>query len=709
MAKNIVEIGPEGAPLYAFSETEKDLRSLSFVNNVDISGSQLAIDTMTQSVFYPYDEGSSEIVGGMNFYGVLSSDGYFMGTNKAFFDIRSIPYATPIRYYRDGRLYARMYVKSIDRVGVANYRINAISGVGLWAAQKHAGGFYNGRKFADVLADITGGPNAGVPYVVDGEVGNLTVHGYLPYQSKRDNLHMLLFSLGVMVGRYNGGGGNDGVLHFRFPSNKSATQIQDTNVYTGGTVDYSAPVTGVDITEHSYFALDTDETVTIYDNTDGSETANGTVIVFRDAPLHDVQGTENLIIHRRHANYAIISGTGKLTGKKYTHSTRVLSKKAENRAQQTEKIASVTDNTMVTVANSENVAKRVLSYYSSKKTVTLSFANKGERCGDMVTGIDPYGDAISGFIVALNGNVSNVIKTSGKVVTGYTPTGQGNNYSQTVTLTGSGTWEVPAWVRAKDVPVIQAVLISGGHGGYSGEDGKAGKGGGSAAFGAPDNQPGEGGAGGGPGEGGRIFVVTINVSQQSTIPYSCGVGGESDNAGGDTTFSYHSSASGSVSATGVSNIFTGAVFARPGTKSGIKGGRGDPDGETVTYNGQTWTTGPKGADDSMGRGHATGGYGGGPAYGRNGYSGRDGEVEHDYSGVYDAYGGKGGDGATPLPADNATGIGEGGPGGHGGGGPGAGGEASSNGQSYASYGGPGSPGKGGLGGRGGPGGIIIYM
>ena len=644
--RNIVEVGPEGAPYFVFYAADNSLRSLSFVNGVDISGTNLAIDTMTITVYHPYGPDTVGIIGGVDFDDVLSSDGYVFALDMQYKDIiKDVPYGTPIRYYRKGQLYAKMYKKSIEQVGFGLYKINAISAVGVLAGQKHLGGFYRNAKFSDVVAEIVGD---GVEYTVADEVKDELVIGYLPYKSKRENLHWLTSCLGIMVGR-------DANLnmHFRFISNAETKQIQGVKFYTGGSIDYSTPVSAVEVTEHSFFSLPTDETVTIYDNSDGSETASHTFIAFRDAPIHDLTASGSLTIESSGVNWAIISGTGKLTGKKYTHSTRVI------RKEQSEKIASMTDNTLINSANSENVAKRMLAYYSKRNDIKISFVNEGERCGDLVSGVDPYGNSISGFLVSMNGTASGVIKASSKIVTGYIPVGQGNNYSDYTVLTGTGSIDLAALVADKADDLIQIMLVGGGNGGGQGSPGKSGGRGTTSSYGTA----GEGGEPGLPGDGGKVLTVTLHVNElaQKVLAYSCGAGGESDQEGGATTLGPYTSADGAASPYGVANIFTGALYAQrggPGAAAGANGGDGS-DGET---------------ERNMGHGMNTGGYGG--------------------------------TGATPPARAAAAGPGQGGDAGHGGGGGGGGGAATGP-TGYYWEGSGGYGGQGGLGGRGGDGLILI--
>lgn len=699
MKKDKIVVGPLAAPLFTFTSEQNEIRSISTVCGVDIVGSELTVDILASRVRYPYTEDSAQIIAGVDFEGVLSSDNYLMATSKTYDDFRPTPYGTLVWYYRDDVLKSKSYIKSIDRVAEDVYKINAISAIGLLeAAKNHNGGLYRGAKFIDVLADIIGGI---VPYTVNSELNNIPIYGWLPYNSRRENLHQLLFSCGVMVGRNSAGD-----MRFQFLANDTHKPIPNGNLYEGGNIKYEDTISTVSVTEHSFMELPTDETVVEYDNTDGSETASHTFIAFRNAPLHDLQSTGSLTIESSGINWAIVSGTGILSGKKYTHSTRVMTRTLNNATGQQENVATISDVYLVNVANSENVAQRVLSYYSSGKTVTASLVVGDEKPGDLVTGADPYGDDISGFITSMEAVVSTKIKASTKIITGYTPTQGGNNYTRWYLLSGSdGVWTIPAFVFEKERPLIQVSVCGGGHGGYSGSDGDIGK-----VRNDPFRQSGtgEGGDGGAPGPGGRVATFTIDCTGLTSFSYTLGAGGESESEGGASTFGSYSSASGAPLPYGLGNIFTGTVYALAGTARGTKGGNGMPSSEaSVSYGGQTWYGGEKGYDYPDYGYTQEGGYGGGAAVGANGNRGGTGFSYRQGDGTIRGVGGKGGAGANAIAAPAATGLGEGGPGGHGGGG----GGLSGTGRGYApssNDGDGGDGGKGGAGGRGGPGFILIY-
>lgn len=708
-------IGPLSSPIWSFSGDDAEVYSITYSKAVDVVGAELAIDVCTPVVDYPFSTDSAQVMAGLDFDGVMSSDGYIMCSNKTYIDLRTIPYGTVLYYYRDGDLQIKAYIKNVVRTGRRSYRINAISAIGLLDGQKHYGGMYSGTTFSAVLADVIGGA---VPYTIDSDVGSAVVYGgYLPYASRRQNLHSLLFAYGVTIKR-----NASGDMHFCFLSNADSTAVPDDRIYIDGEVDYSALASEVQITEHSYMALSTDETVTEYDNTDGSETANNTFISFRNGPLHDLTTTGTLTISASNENYAIISGTGTLSGKRYTHSTRVLTQQAENSADREQNIAAVTDCTMVTVLNSANVAARMLAYYSSRKTVSAAIVLEGENPGDLLAMNDPYYEAITGFLSTVNATVSSIVKGDCTIITDFVPPQGGNNFSHALLYTGSGSIDFEALLAQypdKQNDLVQVTLIQGGEGGQPGTDGTRG------TDGDPDNfggiiwgTPGEGGTGGAIGSGGKVFTTSFNVADlaNKTLEFSCGEGGQQGAVGGETTLGDWSSASGAVAPNGVANIFTGDIYGLAGTLPGVDGGRGSSNesaGPNIAYNGVTYTVGANGTDayivEPSGyiKSH-TGGFGGGAAGGANGGAGTDASTEGGLSGI-----GIGGDGADGADGADATQYGCGGNGGCGGGGAGIGGGGEErNGSSGVTWGGAqknGNAGKGGRGGIGGPGLLMVLI
>lgn len=681
------------------------------------------------------------------------------------------PYAEPITVKAGGKVIGQFYLDDVQRTGKYNYHLDGTSAVGvLDNATDHYGGIYTGERMDAVLADIVGGL---VDYTIDAELASIRIYGYLPIASRRKNLRQLMFATGAVLKK-----DVVGALYVSFLDNATPASIPDERFYTGGTVKRVAASTSVVVVEHTYSKFERDEVVTLHDGTVIAEdiispkgvSLTGALIKFTSAPVHSL-AIENGTILESGVNYAVIGPSGgcKLTGKKYTHTTREVAKSSGAQADKQVKAPRVDDATLVGMSNSETVAERLLVYKTNASTVTADMTLGAERPGDAVRFNNPYDEQMDGFIqqldFALNG-ASQVIRASAVFSVNYNPPGIGNFYKSSVLLTTSGTWAVPAGVYR-----IRVALVGGGTGGTSGYKGEDGTQGvtenpsssvtGTTTYEARQyyGKPGDGGEGGEGATGGKIYEVTLDVTPGQVFQVligGAGAGGvqttddvdaKPGTAGGETKFGVHSSSSGQVHPYGYVNQIDGSVYAVPGTK-GISGGRGtgaledkaDPtEGETITINGVKYTPGGAGTDAENERSFANGGFyhdsaraisrgglGGGPAAGANGNSGGNSSVSvsiGDYASTRyaRAYAGKGADGAnaTVVPATQTV-PGGGGHGGHGGGGAGGHGLAGASYRRQSDSTGLSVTyetrllglGKGGLGGPGGKaaaGCIIIYL
>lgn len=613
--------------------------------------------------------------------------------------IRDIAYGAPAWWYNDEALVCAMFVRNVVRMGKALYQLTLISGVGLLENTIHVGGVYAGETFADVVDEIIGGAFA---YTVAGAVASLPVYGWLPYDTARNNLHQLLFATGVTLRK-----DENGEPIFAYLTDSNPTPVPDSRIAFGGTVDYQSPASAVEVTEHS-FGPGTGAPDSLYDNTSSAVAADHALVVF-SGPYGSLAVTGSLVVDDSGVNYAVVSGIGTLTGVAYSHYTRVISR--QNIGISADNIKRVTDMYMVSVANSINVAKRVLAYFSAARVVRSQLAISGEKCGDVLALNDPYSESMTAFLAEADVNASTNLLATCRLVEGYTPTGQGNNVSSYEILTGSGTWTVPDGVT--DITVL---LVGGGDGGEAGQAGGRpgvistgtgyeeltnGRYNHYAYYDAETITPSTGGSPGNPGNGGKVYLVTVTVTPGQTISFSCGAGGTGGifggagpGTGGDTVFDVYSSASGAVTPGGYISPISGQSFASEGL-DGFAGGNG---GAIKVEDGVGYIV-PAGAvganvgglqgataHDSRESGYSTalltwynsyltfGGFGGGAAYGADGLPGENGYGNlSPYSASVTAV--TGGNGATALPPPAALGYGTGGNGGNGGGGAGQNGAA----------------------------------
>ena len=566
---NTIYIGSTTNPSFTFQNADIDAKSLDYEENVDLIESELSIDVLNFLVRY------------------TGSD-----------NLTAVPYGTPVWHYSNGSLIHKFYVKQIGRVGADRYKITTISPIGLLNKQYHKGGVYTGITFANLMTELIGGA---VPYTYDTDVGETKLFGWLPYETKRKNLHQVLFAENISIVK-----NSDGDMHFTFLKPTTAANIPQNRIFVGGSIKYPAVATRVRLSEHSYQAVDTLERVTLVDNADKTP-ANNKLFVFDKAPIviSSIQATGDLTINEVGVNYAIVTGQGVLTGIPYYDKISTVEKTYNSGGE--DYSVSVEDATMVTGINSENVADRLLSYYTSSEIVNADLKVDAEKCGGRYEFIDMFGNTVQAFLTKMKSKVTSFIRAACEFVTGYTPDTFGNNYTHWAYVTGNGYIEIQ-----EGTTIARFVIIGGGDGGSSGLKG---------IDDFNDLQAGSiGGEGGIGGNGGKIREIVLHNPPAGRYTCEVGAGGSGGAAGSScastetrvqggsggiskvTTPSgtvYTSADSGSYySKNGIKNLFTEDVYAVKG-RNGCKGGNGGrgsvagngEQGENVEWDGVTYRGG----------------------------------------------------------------------------------------------------------------------
>ncbi len=633
-----------------------------FIGN-SLAGEELSIDTLEatlvveSSVFTTSD--------GNDFHG---RDGTtFLCTNP----VTGYEYGNVVRLNHKDLLFGKFYFEKANRKSRIEYDFFCVSAIGLLDNMTHYGGIYTQVSAGVIIADIMGD----IPYTIAAGVADVPMDGWLPVASRRNNLQQVLFAIGA--GIFKDAAGD---IAIRYVMSSGPVAISDDRIYMEGSADYKTPCTQVDVTEHAYYALASDKLVTLFNTT---AYVLSQPVLF-DKPCHDLVAT-GLTIESSGVNYAIVTGNGSLTGKEYTHTANIMS--YSPRVAGAPNVVSVKDATLVSTFNSYNVARRVAQYYSAVSINSIGLVVGDERPATEVSFTDTFDDLVSGYIKSMDINLSTTLKAATDIAIGFLPIGQGNNYTRYTTLTGSGIYTVPEGVER-----VHAIIVGGGQAGGRGYDGAKSNGTDNAIGGAP----------GTPGNGGKILIADIEVSQNQQISYSCSNGGIVTESwlpnGEETIFAGLNSNNGTFYGQYVEKK-TGLVLCKTGV-AGISGGNGGPRSlNAIIFKGSPYFSGHEGSDATIGGYYASGGIGGGPAAGMDG---KDGGDAYDLAGR--AAPGLGGWGATPSVAgDTGEGYGQGGGGGHGGGGGGRGGIGGGGGKPFGGYGG-----NGGNGGKGGPGLIIIY-
>ena len=700
---NDIYIGSVNDPLYHYDNDSIILDSMTGVFSVDVVGNELSVDTFSFSVRYvPSADSGAPVMYGFFVPAdadALIADGdvfqVFAGYSGATY-LNDLKYGTPVYWYSDGAFFTKGYLKSIDRTGKNAWRLTCISGIGLLDEIIHVGGIYTGQALSTILSSIVG---SAFVYTVAEDVGNVTVYGRLPYDTARNNLHRLLFSCGASVLR----GPENSDYSFVFLQ-QSPVNVSEKRIAYGGSVGVQLPANVADVTEHTFFQAADTEATTLFDNTDGA-VADHLIVVF-DEPIYDLAATD-LTINASGVNYADVSGVGVLTGKQYVHSQRIIS---ENHAAVGEapRIKRVTDNQLIGTLNSLNTAKRVLNYYGNARTLKSRLMLAGEKCGDLLSMSDAFGEPAQAFLQRMTILATSVIGASCELVENFVPGFFGNNFNNRIVITGSGAVTLPSGVT-----FIRVVMIAGGDGGQGGYDGAHGMGDSdqlitrhispsydeqyvAAAYYTGTQHPASGGAAGAAGSAGKVLIFDVTVTDSEVLTAVIGAGGAggarngaAGAAGGATSLSSASIATRSTDDGQIVQAYvdpmTGDFFAvigedgHPGSAGGMSdtvsdvgysGADGLPGEDNGDYTGGAGGVGYKFESGNVGELlQSSGGGGGGAAWGNNGSAGANGintypQPEGSYRYIHGGNGGAGANAAKPVkPA-----YGSGGSGGNGGGG-----------------------------------------
>lgn len=632
-----------------------------------------------------------------------TSDGKIILVRAAFQNWMDFKPGAPLDLYNvyGGQNIGRFYVTDVEQVSRKTVKFTCTDCIGLLAAAgNHVGGIYTGETVAEVLREIMTGVS--FSYSVANDVGAVQVFGRLPLANKRENLGKLLVATGATVTERNG------KMEIKYLGAGSPSTIYQRNIYMRKQADVQRvhPATSVNVTEHNFYALQTDETVTLFDNTIEITAANNQLVIF-DEPCHDLKwnGSALPVGWDSGANYAVVTGIGTLTGQKYTHTRRQISKSTGVTSD--ERIEEITDNELIGYHNSDYVAQRMVNWYKLRTFVNFSELDPNGTLmpGTPVNMTDPFGTARTGWVQKKTFPIGNKTLATLSVAVDWKPGPWGSGLDAWKLFEESQTWTVPAGVTQ-----VTFYLGSGGNGGEGGQKGGDGE----------DGSVGEGvkgGSGGAPGAGGppgKVHQVSFAVTPGDTITVTIGAGGgggaKNGGAGSEgaaTTITHnnttYTSADGTVPENGFTNVFTGDIYSEtgpegvPGADGGAHISSGLVAGNVVDT--QTWYGGQPGTNQlnhDYGL-YGIGGGGSGAAYGADGSNGT--------NGFYTStrvVGGDGADGPDAILKPHTPKWGYGGIGGSGGGGGGAGGPAEGpNRQLYPGPGGTG--GDGSIGGDGAPG------
>ena len=339
------------------------------------------------------------------------------------YPLHNFIYGSQVTFYKDDALYGKYYLVSVERQTKNEYILNVQSSIGLLDDTVHYGGIYSGEYASAIIQDIIGGK---IAYTEHNIFSKIKVYGWLPVATRRENLKQLLFAVGGCVKKKNGD------VYFTTLTVDAPKAIPENKVFDTGKITYDSPASRIEVVEHQFSKVDSAPSEEIYSGeivgssfvTPKGYSVSDAALVTWDKPYHSLTFSDcTLLNNEMGVNYAVVSSSGSATisGKPYIHSKMIVSRDKENYTGK-EKVAKVENATLVSLANSNSVAEKVMAYYNSPCTLSGAIVMDGEKPLDNITMPNQFEEENTGMIKSIEGTLGKQI-TKGELELriGYNP------------------------------------------------------------------------------------------------------------------------------------------------------------------------------------------------------------------------------------------------------------------------------------------------
>ena len=339
------------------------------------------------------------------------------------YPLHNFIYGSQVTFYKNDALYGKYYLVSVERQTKDEYILNVQSSIGLLDDTMHYGGIYSGEYASAIIKDIIGEK---IAYTEHNIFSKIKVYGWLPVATRRENLKQLLFAVGGCVKKKNGD------VYFTTLTVDAPKAIPENKVFDTGKITYDSPASRIEVVEHQFSKVDSVPSEEVYSGeivgssfvTPKGYSVSDAALVTWDKPYHSLTFSDcTLLNNEMGVNYAVVSASGNATisGKPYIHSKMIVSRDKENYTGK-EKVAKVENATLVTLANSNSVADKVMAYYDSPCTLSGAIVMDGEKPLDNITMPNQFEEENTGMIKSIEGTLGKQI-TRGELELriGYNP------------------------------------------------------------------------------------------------------------------------------------------------------------------------------------------------------------------------------------------------------------------------------------------------
>ena len=264
----------------------------------------------------------------------------------------------PVRAFDSDELLGVFYVKTSSRNSARVYDISCTDAIGVLDEENFPDAVYSGKNALELATEIC----SGFEVEMDAELQSKTVTGILSKKTRRQALQQLCFAIGAAADT----SATEKIRVF-VPPSAEAKEIPTSRVRAGGSVKKADVVTAVSLASHSY-----------------STSGSGSYTEVDGVKYYDTQTVYTL-------NNPDVTTADK------------------------QNVISITDATLISSANVEEILQRVYDFYMLRDTHSVSFRLEGERVGDYVATPTTWGTTVTGNITRASIKLSGIAVAAAEV------------------------------------------------------------------------------------------------------------------------------------------------------------------------------------------------------------------------------------------------------------------------------------------------------
>lgn len=277
--------------------------------------------------------------------------------------------------------------------------MKAIDLIGLLDKTTYYGGIFYDEQVDIILIRILETANMDEHTITfdDDNLRKIHLSGYIPICTHREAIQQVLFSAGLVADCSR----SKKIKIYKLKDSNVKNIPYDRKKQDSETVELNDIVTGVQVTSHQYLYNTNNQVYSEKKELYNADLEVGEHFIKFSEPVYGiaVEGATLLDFSCAYAKVNVTTkGNVKIEGYEYYHVTKVYESKIEVKDNDKENILQVTDATLISDNNAQEVADRILNYYQNTYKMNVDFKIEDESISDTVIVDTLYNQKLKGNI-----------------------------------------------------------------------------------------------------------------------------------------------------------------------------------------------------------------------------------------------------------------------------------------------------------------------